>query len=80
MIDVMDLRNKEERKKPIELLWFVFNSSHNPSLEETTRSTKQFDNIRLISKGLFDVIACWNNETIGSVAVYLGHWNDGVRE
>lgn len=42
-------------------------------------STLDWLNVKLISKGVeFDVIACWNTDDITCIAVYLGHWNDGV--
>jgi hypothetical protein len=38
----------------------------------------EFDNIKLIARSKYDVMAAWDNRSsLQHVAIYLGHWNDG---
>lgn len=82
---------KEELKplKPIELVKFISDTVSLDAEDDKYIYDAHctlgihWGNVSLISKGVkFDVIAVWSNDARSNedVAVYLGHWNDGVVE
>jgi hypothetical protein len=92
---LFDKPTHDKAPKPIQLVKFIDidyctvgqNNRVTDLLENASYNIfKAFNNAKLISIGdVFDVIAVWDDETesnrdMSNVAVYLGHWNDGIIE
>lgn len=66
--------------KPIEFCKYI-NEVTGQLESSDLNSPMDFDNLKLINRGDYDVIAAWDNDNdLSAVCVYLGHWNDGVVE